>query len=670
MTSVQNTAEHLRSEIRRHDYLYYVVAAPEITDLQYDTLFSKLKKLESAHPELVTPDSPTQRVGDQPVSHLDQVEHRIPMLSIDNTYSVDELKKYEQRVLRLLGNEQTVEWIVELKVDGVAASIVYENGSLVRAVTRGNGRIGDDITHNIRTIADVPLKLRGNQLPEQLEIRGEVYMTNDDLVRLNQRQIDNGEQPYANTRNVTAGAIRLLDPRVCASRNLRMMCHGVGYTEGLRATTHLELLDELREYGLSPTPQVACLPSLNEALSYCDSLIENLHELEFEVDGLVLKVNRFDQRKQLGATSKSPRWLVAYKFEKYEEITQVVSIQVQIGKTGAITPVANLSPIELAGTTVSRASLHNAEEIERKDIRVGDTVVVEKAGKIIPHVVRVEKHERKEGNPSFVFPTLCPACKSTLVKDEGGVYIRCPNVFCPAQIRERIRYFASRNAMDIEGLGDKIVDQLVSQELVRSYGDLYRLTHNQIASLERMGKRSANNLLSSIQKSRERTLAHLLNALSIRHVGQRLAYVLAEHFCSMQALKEATIEDLAQISEVGEIIAESVFSFLHSDFGSNAIRDLGELGVAMQQPTVAKVQESELLAGKTLVVTGTLSELTRDEFNALIKAHGGRASSNVSAKTDFLVAGAKAGSKLAKAQQLGVTVLTENEFKSMVDAPS
>lgn len=654
----------LRQQIRYHDRKYYLDSTPEIPDHEYDRLVDRLKRLEAEHPELITPDSPTQRIGDQPVPSLQQVEHRVPMLSIDNTYSVGELRNYARRTERLLPDE-TVHWVVELKIDGVAVSLLYENGALVRGVTRGNGRVGDDITHNVRTIDDVPLRLSGDRVPPVLEVRGEVYMANSDLVRLNQRQEEKGEPPFANTRNVTAGSIRLLDPRLCAERQLRLFCHGVGYVEGLRATTHMEFLDELREYGLPATPMVECFESFEAAVDHCESLIGRLHELDFEIDGLVLKVDEFSLRQRLGTTSKSPRWLIAYKFEKYEAATRVNSIRVQVGKTGAITPVADLEPVELAGTTVSRASLHNADEIERKDIRPGDTVVVEKAGKIIPHVVRVEKHLRKGTPPKFTFPERCPECDTPVVRDEGGAYIRCPNPKCPAKLREQLRYFASRNAMDIEGLGDKLVDQLVGSGLFTSFGHLYRLDAEDLLKLERMGQKSADNLLAQIEASKQRGLARLLNALSIRHVGARVATVLADQFGSIEAIQQASASELAELNEIGPIIAESVAEYFQSDFGRRTIDDLRRAGVGMTAQQSPK-QGSRVLEGKTLVVTGSLKKHTRDEIHALIEQHSGRAASSVSKNTDFLVAGEKAGSKLAKAEKLGVAVLSEDELLDML----
>lgn len=664
--SAEKDIEQLRDKIRYHDRKYYVEASPEISDLEYDKLINKLKDLEAKHPELVTPDSPTQRVGDAPVPHLEQHAHRVSMLSIDNTYSLEELKKYGERIAKLLPEEK-IAWVVELKIDGVAVSILYENGVLTRALTRGNGTVGDDITHNVRTIADVPLRLHGKEVPSQLEVRGEIYMTNADLVKLNEKQAEAGLPAYKNTRNVTAGTIRLLDPRICAERNLRLFCHGVGFVEGLKATTHTEFLQELNSYGLPATPFVKSFIDFDSAIEHCQELIESLHELEFEVDGLVLKVDRFDQREKLGSTSKSPRWLIAYKFEKYEATTTVNNIEVQVGKTGAITPVAILEPVELAETTVSRASLHNAEEIVRKDVRIGDVVVVEKAGKIIPHIVRTEKHERKKDLPPFPFPTECPSCGTALVKDEGGVYIRCPNwQGCPAQIKERIRYYATRNAMDIEGLGDKLVDMLVDEKLVHTYGDLYRLTADQIAALPRMGKKSGEKLVVAAEDSKSRGLARLLNALSIRHVGARGAERLANHFGTIEALMNASQEEIAEIEDVGDVIAASVQEFFQSEFGKETINDLQSVGVSAEAIKRDADSGSAVFDGMSFVVTGTLTKFTRDEIEELIRSRGGKASGSVSKKTNYLVAGEKAGSKLEKAESLGVPVLSETQFEELL----
>jgi DNA ligase (NAD+) len=665
MSDVAKQIDKLREQIRYHDYKYYIESAPEIGDREYDALMDRLKELEAKHPDLVTPDSPTQRVGEQPVEGLPHVEHRVPMLSIDNTYSVNELREYGKRMGKLLPGEE-IAWVVELKIDGVAVSLLYENGRLKQGATRGNGQIGDDITHNVRTIRGIPLHLHGKDTPPELEVRGEVYMTNNDLVRLNEEQAARGQSPYANTRNVTAGTIRLLDPRICAKRHLRFFCHSTGYVEGLKAKTHMEFLEEMRGYGLPPTPHVKEFPNFDAAVNYCEEVIEKLHELDFEVDGLVLKVNRFDQRKKLGFTSKSPRWMIAYKFEKFEAPTKLLEIRVSVGKSGVVTPFAELEPVEIAGSVIRRASLHNADEVERKDCRAGDIVIVEKAGKVIPHIVRTEKHKRDGDLPKFHFPAKCPECDTKLVKDENGVYIRCPNYQCPAQLRERLRYYAGRNAMDIEGLGDKLVEQLVDEKLVTGYGDLYRLTEEQLLSLERMGKKSAVNLLAGIEASKSRGLAPLLNALSIRHVGTRVASVLADHFGSMKAIREASLEDLSEASEIGPIIAKSIHDFLHSSYGSQIINDLQSQGVNMTAPKRPKSATEGPLSGKTLVVTGTLEKYSRDEIEKLIEELGGRAASSVSKKTDYLVAGADAGSKLDKAQELAVKVINESEFDKLV----
>lgn len=656
--------KELRQLIRHHDELYYKKAAPEITDLQYDKLMQELQQLEAKHPELITEDSPTQKLGDQPVEGLSQVAHRVPMLSIENSYDVPTVKKFAQSTADALDGE-AVEWVVEYKIDGAAIALTYEKGKLVRAATRGNGSVGDDITHNAVTILDVPRRLVGSP-PPVLEIRGEVYMNNSDLVTLNERQAERGEPAYANPRNVAAGSIRLLDPRECATRRLRFFAHGVGYCEGLEVADHIEFLKDLASYGLSPTPLVQSFKNIDEALTHCDVMIEEMGKLDFEIDGLVLKVNRYDQREKLGMRSKSPRWVIAYKFEKYEAKTKVNKISVQVGKTGAITPVAELEPVQLAGTIVSRSSLHNAEEIKRKDIREGDWVIVEKAGKIIPHIVRVEKHERTSELPEFAFPTHCPECKTELIKDEGGVYIRCPNPGCPAKLQERIRFFASRDAMDIEGLGDKLVAQLVGDEMVTTYGDLYRLTVDQLMNLERMGKKSAEKLVAGIEASKGRGLARLLSSLSIRHVGQRVGKLLAENFGSIDALTAASEEQL-QINEIGPAIAASMHEFLHSEYGEETIADLKSLGVNMEEAIkTPAAAASGVLAGKTLVVTGTLAKYKRNEIEALIEEHGGRASGSVSAKTDYLVAGADAGSKLEKATKLGVKVISEDEFEELI----
>jgi DNA ligase (NAD+) len=658
----------LREEIRRHDRKYYVEAAAEISDRDYDRLLDELRELEAQHPDLVTPDSPTQRVGDEPVPELQPVRHRVPMMSIDNTYGTDDLAAWGKRVEKMLadaGHAEPIEWVLELKIDGVAMSLRYDDGVLKQAATRGNGITGDDVTHNVRTIHGVPLMLGLAKPPESIEVRGEIYMTNSDLVTLNEAQAKEGLPPFANTRNVAAGSIRLLDPRECAARPLRFFCHGVGDSTGLGAGSQTDLLAWATQAGMPVAPGTQVFGSLAALVDRGTELIEELHDLDFEVDGFVVKVNRFDQQRILGATAKSPRWAIAWKFEKFEATTTLAGIRVQVGRGGTITPVADLEPVELAGTIVRRASLHNAEEIARKDIRIGDVLVVEKAGKVIPHVVRVEKHLRKGRLRSWEFPTECPECGTAVVKDEEGVYIRCPNVGCPARCRERLRFFASRGAMDIEGLGDKLVEQLVSTGLVQDYANLYALTPEQLEPLERMGKKSAAALVEQIEGSKTRGLVRVLNALGVRHVGPRVATLLCERFPTIEKLQAASAEELANVPEIGEIIAASVHEWLQSDYGRRTIDGLRTAGVRLDVPESDRAAGGPL-TGKTLVVTGTLAGFSRQEAEEAIRKAGGRASSSVSKKTDYLVAGEEAGSKLATATKLGVPVLDEAGFRKLL----
>jgi len=672
-TSVRDQIESLRATIRRHDALYYVHATPEITDLEYDRLMRTLQEMEAAHPEFDAEDSPTRKVGGAPISGFVTVEHRLPMLSIDNVYNEAELAEFGQRVVRQIG-PNPIEWLIEYKVDGVALSLQYEHGRLARAVTRGDGRRGDDVTHNARTIRGVPLRLESEGItpPEFLEVRGEAYISNSDFTQLQLAAAQRGEEPLKNSRNATAGAIKLLDPTLCAERKLRFFAHSVGSLEGAEFRTQREYLDYIQRLGIRPVPQAAVLPSFEAAVEACQQMMQDLHTLDFEVDGIVLKVNDLALRQELGSTSKSPRWVVAFKWEKYEAETQVQDITVQVGKTGALTPVAQLKPVEIAGTTVSRASLHNRDEIARLGVQKGDWVIVEKAGKIIPHVVRVEVHRRDGSQTPFEFPEVCPECQTPVEQDEGGVYIRCPNPGCPAQLREALRYFASRSAMDIEGLGTKLIEQLTEKGLLASFADIYRLVgrRKELLELERLGEKSVDNLLAGIEASRQRPLWRLLTALNLRHVGVRTAQQLADRFGSMDALARAGVEDLAQVDEVGDVIARSVHAFFASDYGRTIIAELKELGLNMGSEADAEAaaarQTGGKLAGKTLVVTGTLARYKRDEIHALIQQHGGRPAGSVSKNTDYLVAGAEAGSKLAKAQSLGVTVLTEDEFLAMI----
>ncbi len=673
--AVRKEIEQLRAEILRHNRLYYVEARPEISDYEYDQLLKRLQELERKYPQYDSPDSPTHKVGGEPIEGFEQFRHRVPMLSIDNCYDEQELFNFDARVRKLLGNVKQVEYTVEYKVDGVALALWYENGRLVRGVTRGDGRVGDDITHNARTIRGVPLRLSGKHLPTVLEVRGEAYMTNTDFARLRAEQEERGEQPFANPRNATAGTLKLLDPSICASRRIRFMAHGLGYTEGVSYKTHMEFLKHVRQLGIPTTPDVRVASSMQEALATAQELMENIHNLDFEVDGLVFKVNRFDLRERLGATTKSPRWVIAYKWEKYEAVTRLKAVEFSVGKTGVVTPVAILEPVEIAGTTVSRSSLHNRDEIRRLGVRIGDWVVVEKAGKIIPHVVRVEVHRRDGSEKPIRFPRTCPKCRTPLVQDEGGVYIRCPNPNCPAQFRETVLYFASRQAMDIEGLGEKLVDQLIQAGLLKELPDLYRLKEHrdELLKLERMGEKSVEKLLANIEASKQRPLWRLLAGLAIRHVGTRTAQILTERFKTMDELCRQSEEELAKVEEIGPIIARCVYEFLHSEYGQRLIRELKELGVNMGEAEKASAattaERPRVLEGKTIVVTGTLSRWSREEVKELIHELGGKPSSSVSRKTDFVIVGENPGSKFEKAKQLGVPTLTEEEFVKLIEQP-
>ena len=658
--------EQMRSEIRRHDRQYYVESDPEISDLEYDRLLESLRQLEERFPHLIALDSPTQRVGGESVSGLQQVAHQVPMLSIDNTYSSEDLLHWGKRVTKLL-DERHTRWMVELKIDGVAISLIYRNGLLVQGVTRGNGLIGDDVTHAVRTISSIPLTLTLDHPPEMVEVRGEVYMTNADLVKLNESQVSQGLPAFANTRNVVSGSVRLLDPRIVSSRPLKFFCHGLGDSRGLSLKSQSAYYEWASLAGLSIAPRSAAFDSLDEVVQYGTNLIEELHSLDFEIDGLVIKVNDFDCQQILGSTAKCPRWAIAWKFEKFEATTTLVAIRVQIGRGGTVTPVADLEPVELAGTIVRRASLHNAAEVARKDVRIGDVLVVEKAGKVIPHVVRVEKHLRKQGLLPWCMPTACPECGTILMQDPEGIFIRCPHFHCPAQQRERIRFFASRGAMDIDHLGDKLVEQLVSTGLVQSYGDLYRLDAVTLASLDRMGKKSAEALVLHIKNSRTRGLSKLLNALGIRHVGPRVAQSLADHFLSIDAILQATIEDLSTVPDIGPAIAESVHQWFSGEHGSRIITDLRECGVTLESDPPAEQVSSGPLAGKLFVVTGTLEKYSRKDAEDAIVAAGGRVGASVTKKTDYLINGENAGSKLATARKLGVQVLDESGFKVLLE---
>jgi len=657
--------ERLRNEIRKHDYYYYVLNQPRISDRQYDRLFAELKELEQAHPELVTPDSPTQRVSGQPVEGFASVRHAVPMLSIDNTYNPDELRAFDQRVRKQLGR-QRYEYVVELKIDGLAISLRYEEAVLVRAATRGDGEVGDDVTSNVRTIKAIPLRLLPDgDIPEVLEVRGEVYMPIKAFLELNEARRKAGEPVFANPRNAAAGSLKLLDARTTAERRLAFFAYATGEVSQPLADDHYRTLERFRQLGLPVNPHVEKAPDIDAVIAVCQSWQRRRSELDYAIDGMVIKVNRFDQQAALGATGRAPRWCISYKFPAEQAETVVRSIDVQVGKSGILTPVANLAPVQLSGTTVKRASLHNFDEMRRLDVRCGDTVVVEKAGEIIPQIVEVKKALRPAGAKPFPVPKTCPNCGSKVVKDEDGVYVRCSNRNCQRRLVERLKYFAGRGQMDIDHLGEALIEQLVDAQLVSNFADLYKLQKEQLLGLERMADKSAENVITAIEASKRRPLWRLVAALGIPLVGGQSAQVLAEHFGSLEALMEADREQLEAIDQIGPKMAESIYAYFHDPKNRQVIQELLDAGVSPEK-AAAPTRSSGKLAGKTVVITGTLENFTRQQAEQAVRAAGGKPSGSVSKRTDFVVAGKEPGSKLDKAIQLGVPVIDEKQFMAML----
>ncbi len=660
---VHKRIEQLRDEIRGHDYLYYVLSQPKISDREYDKLFAELKALEQANPEFITPDSPTQRVSGRPLEGFATVRHAVAMLSMDNTYNADELRAFDERVHRQLGDED-YDYVVEPKIDGLAISLRYEAARLVTAATRGDGEVGDDVTANVRTIKAVPLVLlAGAEVPAVLEVRGEVYMPTSSFVELNRLRAEAGEPSFANPRNAAAGSLKLLDARITAARNLSFFAYATGEISGPLGEDHYESLGRFRELGLPVNPHIQKAGDIDEVIEVCLGWSEERPELDYQIDGMVIKVNRFDQRDMLGATGRAPRWCISYKFAAEQAETVVKSIDVQVGKSGILTPVANLRPVQLAGTTVKRASLHNFDMLAKLDVREGDTVVIEKAGEIIPQVVEVKMEQRSAGAAPFEVPGECPNCGSAVAKDADGVYIRCVNPDCLGQLKERLKYFAGRGQMDIEHLGPALIDQLIESGLVSNFADLYKLEEAQLAELERMAEKSAANVIEAIEASKTRPLWRLIAALGIRHIGGRSAQILAEHFGSLAALMTARQEELADIDQIGPTMAKSICEYFGDPKYRAVIDDLSAAGV---KPERARARRSDKLAGKTFVVTGTLEHFSRQEAQEAIRRAGAKASSSVSKKTDFVLAGENPGSKLAKALKLGVQVINEQEFMGMI----
>ena len=657
--------ERLRKLIRHHETLYYVQDQPAISDREYDLLMRELQDLEEKFPESVTPDSPTQRVGGKVAKRFTAVAHKTPMLSLDNAFSVDELKEFHQRVVKGLENvsSEDIEYFVELKFDGLAVTLTYENGVFIQGATRGNGKEGEDITANLRTIKSIPLNISTDKEKYgTLEVRGEVFMRRESFRELNKSREADDEAPFANPRNAAAGSLRLLDSSITAKRKLDIFVYGMGSTEPMPFKSHDEIQAALKNLGFKLNTNRHVCGSIEEVLPYIEKWQMEKDTLGYDVDGLVIKVNSLEYQKKLGATSKFPRWAVAYKYEAEKAETEVEDIICQVGRTGAITPVAILKPVYVSGSTVSRATLHNEDEIRKKDIRIGDRVLIEKAGEIIPRVVEVIKSKAKRGTP-FKMPVKCPDCQSTLLRPEEEAILRCVNYDCPAQFKERLFHFASRNAMDIDHFGPAIIEQLVDKGWVKNFSDLYKLDPQNVARLERMAEKSAQNLIEAIEKSKSAGLARLLHALGIRHVGQRAAMILARHFHSMTKLQNAKQEDLEFVMEIGGTVAESLAVYFKQISNQEEIKRLAECGVGVE---ITGESVGTALSGKQFVLTGSLESLTRDEAKEKIAALGGRVTSTVSKKTDYVVVGTDPGSKVEKAKKLGIEVVTEKKLKQML----
>ncbi len=665
-STVRREMAALIEEIERHNYHYYVKDEPLVPDAEYDRLLRRLETLESEHPELASEDSPTRRVGARADEGFREVVHELPMLSLANAFSAEEVAEFDERVRRRLECDE-VEYIAEPKLDGLAVSLLYEHGRLVRGATRGDGRSGEDVTANTRVIRAIPLKLHGENPPARLEVRGEVLMTQEGFSALNRRQDESGGKRYANPRNAAAGSLRQLDPAITATRPLTFFAYGIGVHDGLELpASQAAVLDLLAELGLRGNPERRVVQGLDGLLAAYEALQGRRDSLPYEIDGVVYKVNALDLQGRLGFVSRAPRWALAHKFPAQEELTTVEAIEVQVGRTGAITPVARLAPVFVGGVTVSNATLHNQAEIERLDVRVGDTVIVRRAGDVIPEVVSVLHDRRPDDSQAYRFPIRCPVCDSDVVLDEGGVIARCSGgLFCPAQVKETIRHFASRRAMDIEGLGAKLVDQLVEANLVRTVADIYRLDREQLVGLERMGEKSADNLLAGIDASRETTLPRFLFALGIPQIGETTAGQLASHFGGLEEIRAADQAALEEVPDIGPVVAHNVVEFFAQEHNREVIDGLVK-EAGLHWPVVERVAADARFKGKTFVLTGSLDGMSRTEARERLVALGAKVSSSVSGKTDYVVAGAEPGSKLDKAERLGVAVLDETAFKALI----
>jgi DNA ligase (NAD+) len=652
----------LREEIRDHNYRYYVLDSPVISDRQWDDLFRRLEELEALYPDLVTPDSPTQKVGAPPREEFGTVEHAVPMLSLQNAFDAGEIDEFDRRIRKLLEKDR-VEYVAEPKMDGLAVQLTYRDGVFLQGATRGDGRVGEDVTVNLRTLKPLPLRLRGKP-PAELVVSGEVYMSRKDFDALNRRREEEGEPLFANPRNAAAGSLRQLDSSITRSRNLRIFLYSVGRAEGVEFESQYEALEALKAWGLPVNGQIAVFDGIEKALEFHAGLEKERGKLDYEIDGVVLKVNSLAEQEALGQISRSPRWAIAYKFEPEQAVTVIKDIIVQVGRTGALTPVAIMEPVQVGGVTVERATLHNQDEIDRKDVRVGDTVIVQRAGDVIPEVVAPVKEKRSGRERKFKIPATCPVCGTPVYRDPDEAAARCTNMSCPAMIKQTIKHFASKGAMDIDGLGSKIVDQLVDKQVVHTVADLYGLTMEDFLNLERLAEKSSQNLLDAIEKSKQTTLARFVYALGIRHVGEHVARVLAARFTTMEEIEEASVEELMEVDEVGPRVAESIRNFFGEPRNKEVVDNLTARGVRYIKP--ARRRARGALEGKVFVFTGGLRTMKRGDAKRLVEERGGTAASSVSKKVDYVVAGEDPGSKLDRARELGLEIISEEEFKNML----
>lgn len=669
MTNIQTQIDNLRKTLRQYEYEYHVLDNPTVPDSEYDRLFHQLKALELAHPEFLTSDSPTQRVGAKPLSGFSQIRHEIPMLSLDNAFSDKEFNAFVKRIEdRLIILPKPLTFCCEPKLDGLAVSILYVNGILTQAATRGDGTTGEDITANIRTIRNIPLQLLTDNPPARLEVRGEVFMPHAGFERLNEYALEHGEKTFANPRNAAAGSLRQLDPNITSKRPLVLNAYGIGIAEGVELpNTHYARLQWLKSIGIPVNPEIRLCNGTNEVLGFYRDIQNKRSSLGYDIDGTVLKINDIALQNELGFISKAPRWAIAYKFPAQEELTVLNDVEFQVGRTGAITPVAKLEPVFVAGVTVSNATLHNGDEIERLNIAIGDTVVIRRAGDVIPQIIGVLHERRPDNAKPIIFPTNCPVCDSQIIRIEGEAVARCTGgLFCAAQRKEALKHFVSRKAMDIDGVGGKLIEQLVDRELVHTPADLFKLDLTTLTRLERMGTKSAENALNSLEKAKSTTLARFIFALGIREVGEATALNLANHFKTLDALKAADLEQLQQVPDVGEVVANRIFVFWREAHNVAVVEDLIAQGVHWETVEVKEVSEN-LFKDKTVVLTGTLTQMGRNEAKALLQQLGAKVSGSVSSKTDFVIAGDAAGSKLAKAQELNIPVLAEEEFLEQVN---